>query len=87
MIAYKEETEQFASLRGGLCMKEGGSVFEGGLIPQCTLTLLSGQIHQNQGTSNKPNWVVQAITWRQMAKLFYDVADFKLSITKIEHDY
>ena len=28
---------QFADLRGGLARKRGGGVFEGGLIPQCTL--------------------------------------------------
>ena len=28
---------QFADLRGGPWQKRGGGVFEGGLIPQCTL--------------------------------------------------
>ena len=28
---------EFADLRRGLSKKEGGGVFEGGLIPQCTL--------------------------------------------------
>ena len=28
---------QFADLKGGLGKKEGGGVFEEGLIPQCTL--------------------------------------------------
>ena len=37
---------QFADLRGGVGKKEGSGVFDGGggLIPQCTLCFLSGQI-------------------------------------------
>ena len=30
---------QLPDLRGGLGKKEGGGIFEGGLIPQCTLRL------------------------------------------------
>ena len=32
---------QFAHLRGGLDRKDGGDVFEGGLIPQCILWTLN----------------------------------------------
>ena len=32
---------QFADLRGELGRKEGGGVFEGALIPQCTLCLVN----------------------------------------------
>ena len=47
----------FADLGGGLRKKEGGGVFEGGLIPQCTLctslydTYCLG--HWNEGNERK----------------------------------
>ena len=38
-VNKKEGLEQFSDLRGDLA-KRGCNVFEGGLIPQCTLWLL-----------------------------------------------
>ena len=38
-VYKKEGLEQFSDLRGDLA-KRGCNVFEGGLIPQCTLWLL-----------------------------------------------